>query len=378
MMVRSLKRIGIALWLSEDASRSILTGALEYINTRQTHQVRLLDFERSDRTPIPFDADGWVVIAGHNENIVIDKFPEPKVVVPNLSGPSPYCCIATDSRAVGRMAATYVASLGLNQFALCGHTEKPSFAELTVGYRDAVVEAGGILHPVLPPGRTSDERIAWIESLPTPCGILMQKDSAAREIIPQIIACNRRVPEDHPVIAIGNAPIMTLLDHPTITSIMLPLESIGRQAVQMLERRMAGQPVESIALPPVRVVERQSTSLSLTEDPLVTDALKLLGAHVGENMNTNQLARHLGVSRRTLENHFHNALGRGVHEEFLRLRLNRALNMLASSDMLVKEIALSIGIRHMPNFNRLIRQRTGMTPTAYRRQHAHAVVTKPR
>jgi transcriptional regulator GlxA family with amidase domain len=83
---------------------------------------------------------------------------------------------------------------------------------------------------------------------------------------------------------------------------------------------------------------------------------------------------HAGVSRRTLEYHFRKTIGRAVHAELSRLRLERALSLLAGGSTPVKRLASSVGFTELPNFSRFIKKHTGLSPTAYRARHGQHVV----
>jgi AraC-like DNA-binding protein len=81
-----------------------------------------------------------------------------------------------------------------------------------------------------------------------------------------------------------------------------------------------------------------------------------------------QLARDLGVSRRTLEDVFRQAKGMSYRSYQQSMLLRAALNLLAKSDRLtIKQIAFLLGYSSLAAFSRFIRSKTGKNPSDLRR-----------
>lgn len=363
-------RIGLALRLDREFHRFAMSGAIHHARTVPHREIALVDLNdpqnrRSPTQPV----DGWIVMASLNESSVIDLFPQPKIVVSPLSTPCPYICVASHSPSVGMLAGEHLRSLGLNRFALCRHGHPGTMTELTAGFRKVIAQDRGariVVHDAPSSAAAGSE---WIASLPRPCGILASHDRSARDCISWIQQAGYRVPDDFAVIGIGNDMILTMVDQPTITSVELPAEAIGRQAVQLLDNIVRGESVASVSLPPVKLIPRESTQKAGCDDPIVADAMRLIASLLEQPLDTRQIADRLRISRRTLEYRFRRSLGRGVHEELIRQRLHHALHMLTTSTAPIKQVALAVGICHMTSFNRFIRQHTGLAPTDYRAQH---------
>jgi len=114
------------------------------------------------------------------------------VLVPHLSAQSRYLTVATDSYSVGRLAAEHLLSLGLRHLVALPFTEHDAFTEMSAGFGQAVKEAAAALVPS-PPGIHDTARcIAWTAELPTPCGVLSQRDKGAMYVIEWAGAAGRR------------------------------------------------------------------------------------------------------------------------------------------------------------------------------------------
>ncbi|GAA0310497.1 GlxA family transcriptional regulator [Rhodovulum strictum] len=109
-----------------------------------------------------------------------------------------------------------------------------------------------------------------------------------------------------------------------------------------------------------------------TRDPLVRKAL----LHIQQNMdappNVAAVADRLGVSRRKLERHFHEALGLSPNAAFLRVRLAQVRLLLDRSDRSVTQIAAATGFCDASHLIRAFRQAEGMTPAAWRGRAARS------
>ncbi len=110
-----------------------------------------------------------------------------------------------------------------------------------------------------------------------------------------------------------------------------------------------------------------------TRAPLVRRALLHLQQHLDDPSSIAALARHLGVSRRTLERQFQAALGLSPSEAGLRIRLAQVRLLLARpAGPSVSEIAAANGFCDVSHLIRVFRRSEGVTPQAYRARLSRA------
>jgi LacI family transcriptional regulator len=64
-------------------------------------------------------------------------------------------------------------------------------------------------------------------------------------------------------------------------------------------------------------------------------------------------------------------VGRTLHEEMLRVRLARARELLAETDVPIAVVAEKSGFRHQEYLGVIFRQRLATTPARFRREHRH-------
>jgi AraC-like DNA-binding protein len=95
-------------------------------------------------------------------------------------------------------------------------------------------------------------------------------------------------------------------------------------------------------------------------------AILYLNDHLEESIRLPELAKHTGLSKQHLILLFNEETGFPPIEYFLRMKIQKATQMLSLTDLSVKEIALKVGIPDPYYFSRLFKKITGSPPTAYR------------
>lgn len=85
-------------------------------------------------------------------------------------------------------------------------------------------------------------------------------------------------------------------------------------------------------------------------------------------MTMNTLAEHLGISLSLLSVEFKKATNISPSNYLASLRVEKAKELLKSTDMLIKDISLAVGYEDLHVLNRWFKKYTGMTPGQYREQ----------
>ncbi len=90
--------------------------------------------------------------------------------------------------------------------------------------------------------------------------------------------------------------------------------------------------------------------------------------NVSQPVSASGLAAQLGMSESRFSRFFRRATGNTFTDFVNRLRINRACQLLMSSDRYVTNICYDVGFNNVANFNRRFLEIKGMTPTEFRRQ----------
>lgn len=99
--------------------------------------------------------------------------------------------------------------------------------------------------------------------------------------------------------------------------------------------------------------------------PLAT-ALALMRNNLDEPLSRADLARHAGLSARSLERLFRDRLGSSPARHYLDLRLHRAAELLRSDKRPINDVARACGFADSAPFSRAFVRHFGQTPRAWR------------
>lgn len=110
-------------------------------------------------------------------------------------------------------------------------------------------------------------------------------------------------------------------------------------------------------------------ALPVSSAPLTADAIAYTLEHL-TTVTHARLSRALCTSERSLRRHFLADTGMTWREYVSLARLLKALGVLAASDDTISQVAATVGFSTPTAFSRAFLQRTGQTPSAYRRRVA--------
>lgn len=116
--------------------------------------------------------------------------------------------------------------------------------------------------------------------------------------------------------------------------------------------------------------DRQRIPLRLrlgTSQPKLIEAVSLMEANLEEPMSPDELAQHVGLSRRQLERLFQKYLNCVPTRYYLELRLARARQLLLQTTMSIVDVAFACGFVSAPHFSKCYRDFFGVPPRDERR-----------
>ncbi len=306
---------------------------------------------------------------------VVSPYTEPFPGLPN---------IVTDDEAIGKMAAEYLLHRGFKQFAYCGFGQIYYWSrQRGKSFGQRIAEAGYETHYYeyeIPKssGQHSWEKeqsnIAdWLRQLPKPIGLMACNDDQGQYVLEACKIAGLHVPGQVAIIGLGNDDLICDLVTPPLSSIAVSAEKAGYQAAEVLDKIMEGKKVtdQTIVVSPTHVVTRQSTNVFAVTDRDVLAALHFIHQHARkEAIQVDDVLRAVYLSRRSLYNRFSQLLGRSVHEEIKRVRVEQLAQLLVSTNMPISHIASSLGYSDIKNISRYFKQQKGMSPVEYRKHHS--------
>lgn len=208
--------------------------------------------------------DGAIVIGQSDQTGVLDTVARrfaPLVVWGENLAEKAHITVGSDNRLGGAMAARHLLASGRRRLAFFGNPEAPEIRARRDGFLLACREHGveGVAE-TLPVPLTPDRAYAMtadqLERHPPPDGIVAESDVVAMSAIRALVERRLRVPEDVAVVGYDDVPLAAHTT-PPLTTIRQDIQRGAALLVELLFRKLAGEDVGSIVLPPTLVV-RQS------------------------------------------------------------------------------------------------------------------------
>lgn len=104
----------------------------------------------------------------------------------------------------------------------------------------------------------------------------------------------------------------------------------------------------------------------------LTHIVNRISRRLSEKITVRELAEESHFSISTLERYFHSHFGLSPNEFLLKIKVNRAAQLLSNSTLNISEIAAECGYDNVSSFSRAFRREIGETPGTYRKRHRSA------
>ena len=106
--------------------------------------------------------------------------------------------------------------------------------------------------------------------------------------------------------------------------------------------------------------------------PKLVEAVELMESNIEEPMSLDDLARHVGISRRQMERIFQKHLNCVPTRYYLELRLRRARELLLRTPKSIVDVAFSCGFVSAPHFSKCYRDFFGKPPREERQSKSQS------
>ena len=299
----------------------------------------------------------------------------PVILVPSDEPVAGVYSVDIDDVAIGRLAAEHLIARGYQNFAFVGRGDAHYAKQRLAGFQ-AVVGEVPVYWEEFRDWRQYDEywrepdedMVGWLAAQPTPLGIFTAHDPTGRHVLEAAAQAGLEVPFAVGVISANDDETVCEMARPALSSIRLPWRRLAAEVVQMIEAIWANKPPSAaILVPPLEIVARGSSSYEAVGDPLVRRAMQYLVEHISTIISVEEWATKVGVSRRVLERRFLTSLGRSPYVMIQHERVERAKNLLTTSDLPVAIIAERCGYQSNERLTVNFRASVGVPPASYRR-----------
>ncbi|MFH1496675.1 MAG: substrate-binding domain-containing protein [Verrucomicrobiota bacterium] len=282
--------------------------------------------------------------------------------------------VTQDDVAVGRLAAEHLRACGCRVFGFWGQRAASYSEERLAGFRAGLagetLAADGCVDGAESPEESYGRMKAWLAKQARPLGLFAVLDSYALALMRAARDLGWRVPEDVAVLGAGDEDFLVEFESVPLSSVRLPARQIGHEAAALLDRMMTRgvRAAKGARLPGAEIVARRSTDVIYAEDEAVGRAVRFIRERAVTNPYVGDVAKAAGLSAVALQSRFRAALGRTVLEEITRVRVGRAQELLAGTELKMDAVAERCGFPNSQRFSVVFREVAGVSPGAYRRQ----------
>ena len=302
----------------------------------------------------------------------------------------PFPFIGADNKAVASLAAHHLLERGFRNFGLCWYrrgyhrgfdVRQESFRKCVeknaYSYNRFILRRGDLRSDSW---EKEQERIVqWLLSLPKPVGILAVNDDCGLQVLDACRRAGLSVPDQVAVIGCENDEYACGLSIPSLTSIDLNSERAGYEAAALLDRLMAGKslPKRLPEIKPLGVMARRSTDVLATDDAEVIRAIRFVRNNACRSISVMDVVDHVKIPRTTLQLRVKKVTGSTIHEEIRQVQIDRAKELLSSTNLPIKKVARESGYANVQYFTRVFHRSTGQTPAEFKRSPLSDSVTMP-
>lgn len=280
-----------------------------------------------------------------------------------------------DAEAV-ELAADELLKLGLPNYAAVGDQPIRNWSRRRIATFCERVGSLGFVAQTLELDAPAIDKIAslrriepWLQALPNPCGVFAVNDRIGSCVITAANRLGLRIPEDLAVIGIDNDEDICLATPPPLSSVATDREKGGflaGEALDLVMRAPAHGPVRK-PFGALGLIRRASSApLRTRVNARVAEASAFIRAHACEGIGVDEVARHMGCSRRQAMTRYQEATGRSIFSEIRDVKFAHVLALLARRDVQIGAIANRCGWKSPMSLRTYFEKRMGMTLRAWR------------
>jgi DNA-binding GntR family transcriptional regulator/AraC-like DNA-binding protein len=184
-----------------------------------------------------------------------------------------------------------------------------------------------------------------------------------------------RVPEDLPQVVESHQPIVDALEKGRGREAGLLLRNHVETFLGYLKRAESDSerhkgPCRGSALVDSYAVEHRSlrTYRGGLSPARLRRVVQLVQAKMEDELTLDEMAESAGLSTAHFSQMFRKSTGESPHQFVLRNRIERAKQMLRTSEGRVLDVAVACGFKTQQHFARVFRRTSGVTPTEYRQE----------
>jgi LacI family transcriptional regulator len=318
--------------------------------------------------------DGLIMMPGRWRTLL--PLFERRVKVVEVDGDGdrvPYARIRLDDPYIGRLAAEHLLARGFTRVVYLGDGSGWS-RERGSGLHHVITAAGGECYRSFNRDWLKLTSAKWIteqiQRIARPFAIMGCDDLVAASAVKTVNAAGWQIPTEVGVIGVDDRISECIGVQPPLSSIGIERFRIGHEAARLLDDLLMGR-IDTRQIHrfrPKRVIERESTSSYVYDDPDMASAIAYIHREACNGITIDEIVRHVHLSRRTLERRFAQVIGRSPGDEIRRVRLDAVKHAIERTHLPLVDIAQQCGFSSISSLSHSFRLAMGMSPQVYRQK----------
>ena len=209
--------------------------------------------------------------------------------------------VQNDNAAIGRFGGQYLFGLGrFRSFGFVPTEVKHGWSQIRAEAFAKELGRRKIAVHVFDHSDKSSSLKAYLVGLQKPAAVMAACDTTALEVIETCKRAKLAIPGQISILGVDNDELLCEFDNPTISSVLPRHDTVGEMAVTALAKMFRNprtcKPRVTIC-DKQTVVERESTAPLSPATHLITSALDFIRQNATKAITTDDVVRHLGVSR---------------------------------------------------------------------------------
>ena len=351
------RRISVILAMNDEGNRKKLAGIFDYIRTTRPWDVTLVEpsaaAAHQNSRPDGIIAGEWPFHAARFAKVPKVIMHTPKSGIPNAS------YVTCDENKIITEAVRLLRRNGFSSIAYLHDQNLSTFS------RNRATAFSGRVWPE--PGFTS--LADWLRALPQRTAIIAANDMTACEAMLKCRTLGIEIPRDLAFVGIDNTDLLCETCPTALTSIEPDFRRGGYLAARQMDLILAGEsPSAPVSYYGVRrVVERASSRyMARRQDPRIAVALDFIREHATEPIGVADVAKTMGVARRTAEYIFQHSLRKSVGKMIHLARLDAMMKMVKESSRTNSDICALSGFASESHAKHAFKTRFGKPMSAFR------------
>jgi len=301
----------------------------------------------------------------------------PVVNMSSFVGTSPMHRVCNDDAAIGKVAAECFYNRGFRHFCAIPFGSSYYIEQVRMdAFLESAEQLGGDVHPpVRLDGKDDGNACAQaLGHLPKPIALFAPTPLCAAKCIHALARDHIQVPSEAGVVTVDADEFSFGICEKEISTVQSNICQLAKESLRtartILKRHhdpLKEKGFLTVLVPPEHVLESDTTNTFAVKHPQLQKALQWVQEDASPHLRVSELARHCGVSRRSLESLFVEHLGITAGKYLIRHRIGKAKKLLCETDFSIEEIAEMCGYADRPSFHQAFKKAAGQAPVHFRK-----------